>query len=129
VGRNTSEVRSPLMPRVRTASPEQIERWIRGFGVHQFGMLQQAAQGQRRGVIAHDRDPNPGPVRVGDAADRGAGRHQIGIVQFKPWRRKADLPGANRTTVRKPDTSETQGKPSSSTVKPADSVQRYMKPR
>src|SRR2546422_7988895 len=72
-------------------------------------MLQQAAQGQRRAVMAPDRDPNPGPARVGDAADRGAGRHQIGIVQFKHWRRKADLPGANRTTVRKPDTSETPG--------------------
>ena len=36
-----------------------------------------------RGMIAHSRDANPGPVCVGDAADRGASRHQKGVVELE----------------------------------------------
>jgi hypothetical protein len=44
-------------------------------------------------VIAHDRDANPGLVRIGDAADRGASRHQIGVVKLQKWGREAYLSG------------------------------------
>jgi hypothetical protein len=50
-------------------------------------------------VIAHGRDANPALVCVGDAADRGAGRHQQGVVELENRGREvADVggPGVKR---------------------------------
>src|SRR5262249_43691520 len=61
----------------------QFERGIRSLGVYEFGVLQLTGQLERRSVIAYGGDANPGPVGVGDAADRGLRRHQQGVVELK----------------------------------------------
>ena len=55
-------------------------------------------------MIAHGRDPNAGPIRVGDAADRRAGRHQAGIVDLhERGREAADLGNARRVEPQRPN--------------------------
>jgi hypothetical protein len=51
------------------SAAQQVESAVWGLGAHHFGLLQNAAQNEVHGVIAHHRDANPGPVCVRDAAD------------------------------------------------------------
>jgi hypothetical protein len=42
-------------------------------------------------VVPHRRDANPGTIHISHAMNRGTGRHQTGIVQFKNWGREIYL--------------------------------------
>src|SRR5262245_41794297 len=67
-------------------------------------MLRDAAESQRRGVIANDGDANPGPIHVGDAAHCGASRNQISILYLHEWRREAaDLVSPGRVEAQRAD--------------------------
>jgi hypothetical protein len=51
--------------RVRLSSTHELESGIGGRRIHQFGMLECAAQGQGRGMIPYDRNANARPIRNG----------------------------------------------------------------
>src|SRR5262245_59302722 len=91
-------------PCVRTPAPQQVECSVRSFGDDLFGLLCDAAESQRRGVIAYDRDPNPGPIHVGDAAHCGARRHEKGIFHLHERGREAtDLVSPGRVETQRAD--------------------------
>ena len=65
----------PMRPHVRDGAGRTQ---FCGFGADLASLLQYPAQRQSRGVIAHGRDANSGPICIGDTADPGVGRHQVG---------------------------------------------------
>ena len=54
---------------VGLSGAQQVESLLWSLGVHQFGLLQLAAQFIGRGVISHGPNTNPGLVRIGNAVD------------------------------------------------------------
>src|SRR5262245_25195746 len=81
-GRVVDEGRTDRCERVHTPAPEQVECGIRRFDADLLSLLYDAAERQRRGVIAHHGDAYPWPIRICGASQRGARRHQIGVFDL-----------------------------------------------
>ena len=58
-------------------------------------MLEHAADGQRRGMVAHGGNANTRSVCISEATDGRSSRHKTRVVKLNNWRRKVHVNGSN----------------------------------